>query len=85
MPRGRPTKSAVRERIKAILSEVKQAYGYEVFKRYKERYGDVSMRLVYYHLKKGVALGDFKVDKVQVEQGDYSWGKSAEKVYYKLA
>jgi hypothetical protein len=36
-------------------------------------------------LKKGVSLGEFKVQKVVSEKGDYSWGPEAEKVYYVLA
>ena len=42
------------------------------------------MRSIYYHLKKGLSLEEFKVEKIQVEKGDYSWGSSAEKVYYTL-
>ncbi|MFH1408933.1 MAG: hypothetical protein ABIH34_03425 [Nanoarchaeota archaeon] len=85
MPRGRPTRSQVRERIKAIISENKHAYGYDIYRKYTEKHGPVTMRLVYYHLKKGVALGEITVQKIEEEKGDYSWGDSAKKVYYKLS
>ncbi|MBU0980978.1 MAG: hypothetical protein KJ709_09335 [Nanoarchaeota archaeon] len=84
MKRGRPTKSAVRERIKEILAGIGQGYGYDIYRRYKEKHGKVTMRLIYYHLKKGVDLGELEVQKVETEKGDFSWGDSAEKVYYKL-
>jgi len=42
------------------------------------------MRSIYYHLNKGVKLEEFKVEKIKTEQGDYSWGGQAEKIYYTL-
>ncbi|MFH1510255.1 MAG: hypothetical protein ABIF10_01075 [Candidatus Woesearchaeota archaeon] len=84
MARGRPVHSDVRERIIEILRLKKQAYGYEIWNFYKQKYPPVSMRLIYYHLKKGVILGEFKVQKVVSEKGDYSWGPEAEKIYYSL-
>jgi hypothetical protein len=42
------------------------------------------MRNIYYHLKKGLALNEFVVEKIQSEKGSYSWGPTAEKIYYKL-
>jgi hypothetical protein len=42
------------------------------------------MRVIYYHLKKGTDLGEFKVNKVIRENGDFSWGNEAEKIYYSL-
>jgi hypothetical protein len=85
MGRGRPPKSEVRERIKILLSEQKQAYGYQLVKLYADRFPAVSSRLIYYHRKKGVQLGEFEVAKIQQEQGHYSWGPSVEKTYYRLA
>ena len=35
-------------------------------------------------LKKGVDLGEFQVNKVEREKGNYSWGGEAEKIYYAL-
>jgi hypothetical protein len=42
------------------------------------------MRSIYYHLRKGVDLNEFKVSKVEKEKGEYSWGPEAEKIYYSL-
>jgi hypothetical protein len=42
------------------------------------------MRSIYYHLKKGVDLGELSLNKVEKEKGDYSWGDYAEKTYYSL-
>ena len=84
MVRGRPTYSEVRQNIVEILSANNQAYGYEIFSLYKRVFPEISVRLVYYHLKKGVSLGEFKIKKVVSEKGDYSWGPEAEKIYYTL-
>lgn len=84
MPRGRPVHSGVRQNIIEILATKKQAYGYEIWNLYKQKFGPVSMRLIYYHLKKGVSLNEFKVQKVVSEKGDYSWGPEAQKIYYSL-
>ncbi len=82
--KGRPAKSAIRQNIAEILFHMKKAYGYEIYKHYIEIFPKVTMRVIYYHLKKGVALDEFKVDKVEREKGKYSWGDTAEKVYYAL-
>ena len=84
MPRGRPTKSLIRQNIIEILYFLKHAYGYDIYKAYINIFPKVTMRSIYYHLKKGVALEEFKVHKIEKEQGDYSWGSVAEKVYYSL-
>jgi hypothetical protein len=63
---------------------MKKGYGYEIYKAYKSIFPKATMRSIYYHLKKGVALGEFKVEKIKKEQGDYSWGSEAEKIYYAL-
>lgn len=84
MPRGRPVKSEIRQNIVEILFFMKQGYGYEIYKAYIAIFPKVTMRSIYYHLKKGVDLGEFKVDKVEKEKGDYSWGGEAEKIYYAL-
>jgi len=84
MPRGRPIKSIIRQNIIEILYFLKQAYGYDIYKVYINVFPKVTMRSIYYHLKKGVALEEFKVNKIEKEKGDYSWGSEAEKVYYGL-
>ena len=42
------------------------------------------MRSIYYHLKKGVEIGEIKVNTIKSEKGDYSWGCEAEKIYYSI-
>ena len=84
MPKGRPIKSEIRQNIVEILFFMKQGYGYNIYKAYIAIFPKVTMRSIYYHLKKGVSLEEFKVDKVEKEKGDYSWGGEAEKIYYAL-
>ena len=84
MPKGRPVKSEIRQNIVEILYFMKQGYGYEIYKAYVKVFPKVTMRSIYYHLKKGSALHEFKVSKIEKEKGDYSWGPEAEKIYYRL-
>ncbi|MFT4311082.1 MAG: hypothetical protein ACMXX7_00475 [Candidatus Woesearchaeota archaeon] len=84
MKRGRPTGSIVRQTIVNILFQLGKAHGYHIYKVYKEIDPKISIRLVYYHLKKGVETEEFKLSKIIKEQGDYSWGSQAEKHYYQL-
>jgi len=84
MPRGRPLKSSVRQNIIELLHYKQKAYGYEIYKAYKALFKEVTMRNIYYHLKKGIETGEFKVEKVEKQSGDYSWGGEAERVYYAL-
>lgn len=84
MKRGRPVRSIVRENIAEILFFLGKGYGYEIYKIYTALFPKVSRRLIYYHLKKGVALKEFKVEKVEKVKGEYSWGSEAEKTFYSL-
>jgi len=84
MGKGRPVRSEIRENIVEILFFMKEGYGYGIYKVYVAIFPKVTMRSIYYNLKKGVALGEFKVSKVEKEKGDYSWGGEAEKIYYAL-
>ena len=84
MPRGRPAKSAVRQNLIEILHVVGKGYGYDLYKVYAALFPKVTMRLIYYHLQKGVALGEIKTNKVVAEQGEFSWGSQVEKTYYEL-
>lgn len=84
MARGRPLGSKIRQNIVEILYFLKQGYGYDIYRIYKEVFPAVTLRSIYYHLRKGVQLEEFKIQKVKQEKGDYSWGKSAEKIYYIL-
>ena len=84
MPKGRPVKSEIRQNIVEILYFMKEGYGYGIYKVYVAIFPKVTMRSIYYHLRKGVSLNEFKVSKVEKEKGDYSWGPEAEKIYYNL-
>jgi hypothetical protein len=84
MPRGRPVKSQIRQNIIEILYFIKQGYGYDIYKIYRDVFPPVTLRSVYYHLRKGTKIGEFKVAKIKSEKGDYSWGPEAEKIYYSL-
>lgn len=85
MKRGRPFGSQIRQNVVDILYFMKRGYGYDIFKVYKAVFPLVTNRVIYYHLARGKQLDIFKVDKVQIESGDYSWGNKAEKIYYALS
>lgn len=84
MGRGRPTRSEIRQNMIEILYFLGKAYGYEIYKAYKEIFPQVTLRVMYYHLKKGIDLGEFKQEKIVVEEGKYSWGGTVERIYYSL-
>ncbi|MBI2139995.1 hypothetical protein HYU14_03660 [Candidatus Woesearchaeota archaeon] len=84
MKRGRPHKSQIRQNMVELLYFLKEGYGYELFKHYRNLFAPVTMRVVYYHLKKGTQLGEFQLSKVIKEEGDFSWGNQSEKNYYSL-
>ena len=84
MAKGRPVKSEIRQNIVEILFFLKEGYGYDIYKVYKNIFPNVTMRSIYYHLKKGTDLGEFKINKVEKEKGDFSWGSEVEKIYYGL-
>lgn len=82
--RGRPVKSEIRQNMVEILFYLKRAYGYNIYKAYIKIFPKVTLRSIYYHLKKGVALGEFKIESVEKEKGEFSWGGEVEKTYYAL-
>lgn len=82
--RGRPTHSIIRDNIVEILYFMGEGYGYDIYKAYKSIFEPVTMRVIYYHLKKGERLGIFKVSKIKKTKGEYSWGGESEKTYYAL-
>jgi hypothetical protein len=84
MKRGRPVRSPIRQNIVEILYFLGRGYGYDIYKIYKAVFPQVTMRSIYYHLKKGVAIGEFKIDKIEKERGNFSWGSEVEKIYYAL-
>ncbi|MFH0870772.1 MAG: hypothetical protein V1866_06995, partial [archaeon] len=75
--RGRPIGSNVRQHLIDILHFKKKAYGYDIYKDYIALFPGVTLRLIYYHLNKGVALGEFEVESIKMEKGNYSWGGQA--------
>jgi hypothetical protein len=81
---GRPIGSKVRQNLVEILYFYKHLHGYDLYKIYKELYHPVTMRLIYYHMKKGVDTGEFKVYKVDKKIGTYSWGGTSENILYEL-
>ncbi len=84
MKRGRPQKSNIRQNIVNILFLLKEATGYDIYKVYVKFFGKVTLRSIYYNLHKGVLLDLFSLKEVKKEIGDYSWGSSAEKIYYSI-
>jgi len=82
--RGRPVKSVIRERMQQIVDSLGSAYGYEIYKVYKQVFEPVDVRSMYYHLKKGVALGEFKQVGAKQEAGPFTWGRESTHIYYVL-
>lgn len=82
--RGRPVKSPIRQNIIEILHFIKKGYGYEIYKIYVKAFPKVTMRSIYYNLKKGTSLGELRIDKIESVKGKYSWGPEAEKKIYAL-
>ena len=67
-----------------ILYFMKEAYGYQIYKAYKDLYEPITLRVIYYHLRKGKDLGELETAGVKKTQGSYSWGPEAERIFYKL-
>ena len=82
--RGRPIKSEIRQNIIDILHVLGSGYGYDVYKIYQEIFPKVTMRSIYYHLKKGTQTNEFKISEIKKEKGHFSWGGEVEKTYYAL-
>jgi hypothetical protein len=82
--RGRPIGSKVRQNIIEILFFYKRVHGYELHKIYTELFPPVTMRLIYYHLKKGLSTKEFKLYKIEHKEGQYSWGADTENIIYEL-
>lgn len=84
MSKGRPAKSDIRQNIVEILYFLGEGYGYDIYRIYREIFPKCTNKVIYYHLKKGVELEEFNVKRIQSEEGEYSWGNTAEKIYYTL-
>lgn len=82
--RGRPVGSPIRQNIVDLLYHMGTGYGYQIHKAYEDLFSPVTLRSIYYHLNKGVELDVFEVADVEEAEGDYSWGDTAEKTFYKL-
>lgn len=84
MKKGRPCQSEIRQNILEILYFLGKGYGYQISKIYNEIFSKASQRSIYYHLRKGVSIGELELNKIEQEEGDFSWGKMVEKIYYSL-
>lgn len=82
--RGRPINSIIRQNMVEILFILGNAYGYDIYKNYIEKFPKVTLRSIYYHLKKGLDTAEFEIERIEKEKGEYSWGETAEKIYYRL-
>lgn len=82
--RGRPIQSEIRQNIIDILFISGKMHGYNIYKHYMALFPKCAQKSVYYNLKKGAALDEFEVEEIKEEQGKYSWGDIAKKVYYKI-
>lgn len=76
--------SIVRDRLKEMLYVVGELTAYDAYKHYIVIFGKISQRNIYYQFEKGTELAEFVVAKVEEEKGDYSWGTSTTKKYYRL-
>jgi hypothetical protein len=82
--RGRKIGSPIRQQIVEILFWMKKGTGYDIYKIHKQLFPQCTQRSIYYHLQKGVDTQEFLLENVRIEEGDYSWGKQTQKVYYEL-
>jgi len=82
--RGRPVFSHIRQNIVEILYFLQKGYGYDIYKVYRALFPKVTLRSIYYHLKKGIQTGELKIHTIKSEKGDFSWGNEVEKIYYTL-
>ena len=65
---GRPARSIVRERLAEMLFIVGKITAYDAHKHYIQIFSGATQRNVYYQLRRGVDLGEFKIADV-VEEG----------------
>ncbi len=82
--RGRPVFSTIRQNLCDMLLILNSATGYELSKLYPTYFPKCTQRVIYYHLRKGVTLGIFSVQKISVDSGNYSWGPTSERIFYGL-
>ncbi len=82
--RGRPASSEIRQNLVDLLYFLKECHGYRLSKAYNAIFPKCTERVIYYHLKKGLALGKFSIKKIKQEKGSFSWGPVSEKIIYCL-
>lgn len=83
--RGRPASSPIRENLVELIFFIRASYGYDLYKKYIKVFDQkVSMRSIYYHLNKGVELGEFRIQKIEEVKGDYSWGDQVKRIVFSL-
>ncbi|MEM2874269.1 MAG: hypothetical protein QW063_02390 [Candidatus Nanoarchaeia archaeon] len=82
--RGRAVGSVIRDNLIELLFYLKKAHAYDLYRKYKQVFGPVNIRSVYYNLTKGKELGLFEIKEIQKVEGDFSWGPSAERIMYSL-
>lgn len=78
------TKNKVRLGIIDLIEKHGEMYGYQLHKIYEKEIGPISLRLLYYHLAKGIKEGLFEVTVREEEKG-CSWGGKVERKYYSLS
>jgi len=83
--RGRSLGSPIRDNLIELLYFLGPSYGYDLYKKYKKIWGNVSLRSIYHHLAKGIDLGIFEIDGIQKVEGKYSWGTGVQRTLYKLS
>ncbi len=84
MAKGRPVGSQIRQNIVELLYFMKEGYGYQIYKTYLKLFPRCTLRSIHYHLKKGLLINEFKIKEIKKEKGEFSWGATAEKIYYEL-
>lgn len=81
---SRPVRSQIRQNIVEILHYLKEGYGYDIYKIYREVFPHCTQKSIYYHLRKGVETKEFRISEIKKEKGEFSWGPEVEKIYYVL-
>ena len=82
--RGRPRGSKIRQNLINLIFIVGKGYGYELHKLYCRVFPECTREVIYYHLRKGLANEEFKLEEVKLETGDFSWGNTVRKLVYSL-
>lgn len=76
--------SNIRQNVVEILYYLHSGHGYRVSKIYNMIFPEVSQRLIYYHLRRGIQTKEIEIKERKQEFGDFSWGSTVEKIVYAL-